>query len=56
MREAVLELVQEAGRFGLGWFPGAGAGRQVEEKRPLDLVARADREIEAFLLGELARL
>lgn len=56
MREAIIELAQEAGRIGLGWFRDAGADRQVEEKGPLDLVTRADREIEAFLLAELARL
>lgn len=56
MREAIIELAKEAGRIGLGWFRDAGADRQVEEKGHLDLVTRADREIEAFLLTELARL
>jgi len=56
MRDALIELAEQAGRLGLGWFRAAGADREVEEKGPLDLVTRADREIEAFLVTELARL
>ncbi|WEK50550.1 MAG: inositol monophosphatase [Candidatus Kaistia colombiensis] len=56
MREAIIELAEEGGRIGLGYFRRAGIDRHVEEKGHLDLVTRADREIEAFLLAELARL
>jgi len=56
MRDAIIELAEQAGRIGLGYFQKAGGAPDVEEKGPLDLVTRADREIEAFLLAELARL
>lgn len=56
MRDQILELAERAGRIGLGYFRDAGAEPDVEEKGHLDLVTRADREVEAFLLAELARL
>jgi myo-inositol-1(or 4)-monophosphatase len=56
MRDAIIELAEQAGRIGLAYFRDAGAKVGIEEKGPLDLVTRADREVEAFLLAELARL
>jgi myo-inositol-1(or 4)-monophosphatase len=56
MRDAIIELAEQAGRIGLGFFRAAGAGIGIEEKGPLDLVTRADREVEAFLLSELTKL
>ena len=56
MREAIIELAEEAGRLGSQWFRHAAGDRGVEEKAPLDLVTRADRDIEAFLKEELNRL
>jgi myo-inositol-1(or 4)-monophosphatase len=56
MRQAIIELAEQAGRIGLSYFRGAGAEVGIEEKGHLDLVTRADREVEAFLLAELSRL
>lgn len=56
MRQQIIELAEEAGRIGLAYFRDAGTDRGIEEKGPLDLVTRADREVEAFVLAELARL
>jgi myo-inositol-1(or 4)-monophosphatase len=55
MRDELIELAEAAGRIGLGYFRGA-APAAVEEKGHLDLVTRADRDVEAFLVQELARL
>jgi myo-inositol-1(or 4)-monophosphatase len=55
MRDELTDLAEAAGRIGLGYFRSEGAVG-VEEKGPLDLVTRADRDVEAFLVAELARL
>ncbi|BCP55735.1 arabinose phosphate phosphatase [Kaistia sp. 32K] len=56
MRDELIGLAQAAGRIGLAYFRGAGTEKGVEEKGHLDLVTRADREVEAFLVSELQRL
>lgn len=55
MREELIHLAEAAGRIGLGYFRGSDAVG-VEEKGHLDLVTRADRDVEAFLVAELSRL
>ncbi|ODT32497.1 MAG: hypothetical protein ABS35_01565 [Kaistia sp. SCN 65-12] len=55
MRDELIQLAEAAGRIGLGYFRGSVAAG-VEEKGHLDLVTRADREVEAFLVSELRRL
>lgn len=56
MREELIGLAEAAGRIGARYFRSGALAAGVEEKGHLDLVTRADREVEAFLLEELQKL
>ena len=56
MRDELIGLARAAGQIGLSYFRGAGDEPGVEEKGHLDLVTRADREVEAYLVAKLQRL
>lgn len=52
MREEITRLAQEAGKVAMAYFEGA-ASPDVEQKGHLDLVTRADRDVEKFLVSAL---
>jgi len=56
MREEIINLAQQAGRIGARYFGAGALAAGVEEKGHLDLVTRADKEVEAFLQEELQKL
>lgn len=56
MREELIGLAEAAGRIGARYFRAGGLEAGVEEKGHLDLVTRADKEVEAFLQDELQKL
>ena len=56
MREELIGLAEAAGRIGARYFRSGALAAGVEEKGHLDLVTRADKEVEAFLQQELQKL
>jgi myo-inositol-1(or 4)-monophosphatase len=54
MRQELEAIAREAGDLALGCF--GDEALQVEAKGPLDLVTRADREVERFIVDRLRRL
>lgn len=56
MREELIGLAEAAGRIGARYVRTGAQTASVEEKGHLDLVTRADKEVEAFLQEELQKL
>ncbi len=54
MREVLIGIAQQAGEIALAYFNGDIAP-EVEEKGHLDLVTRADKDVESFLVAELLK-